>query len=44
MVNFYRVENKVHFEINMDAAKQAGLSLSSQLPRLEKVIPENRGK
>jgi hypothetical protein len=43
MVNFKRVENKVHFEINIGATKQACLRISSQLPRLAKFGLENRG-
>ena len=42
IINFLVKENKVHFEINLIAAKQANLRIRSQLLRLAtKVIDEN---
>lgn len=38
IANFIRADNKVRFEINPDAAKQAGLKISSRLLRLAKVV------
>ena len=38
MINFVRKENKIHFEINADAAQEAGLKLSSKLLNLAKIV------
>lgn len=38
IANFIRADNKVRFEINPRAAKQAGLKISSRLLRLAKVV------
>ena len=38
IANFMRADNKVRFEINPGAAKQAGLKISSRLLRLAKVV------
>ena len=38
IVNLTKEKNKVRFEINLDAAKRAGLKMSSQLLKLAKVI------
>ena len=38
IANFIRVDNKVRFEINPNAAKGAGLKISSRLLRLAKVV------
>jgi len=38
IANFIRADNKVRFEINPGAAKQAGLKISSRLLRLAKVV------
>jgi hypothetical protein len=38
VANFYRLENRIRFEINPGAAKKAGLKISSQLLRLAKVV------
>lgn len=38
IANFFRADNKVRFEINVSAAKRAGLKVSSQLLRLAKVV------
>ena len=43
IINFILVENKIHFEINPDAAQQSGLKISSQLLKLAKIVtPESR--
>ncbi|MHC4266915.1 MAG: YfiR family protein [Planctomycetota bacterium] len=39
-VNFIVVKNKVHFEINVDAAKRTGLKISSKLLKLSAIIKE----
>ncbi len=41
IINFRLVENKVRFEINLDAAERAGLTVSSQLLKLATVIRES---
>ena len=41
IINFYIEENKVRFEINIDAAGQARLKISSQLLSLAKIIHED---
>ena len=38
MVNFTREQNKVHLEINPEAAARAGLRISSQLLKLARVV------
>ncbi|MCZ6872572.1 MAG: YfiR family protein [bacterium] len=38
IINFTRRKNKIRLEINLDAAKRAGLKISSQLLKLAKVI------
>jgi hypothetical protein len=38
MINFYLQDNKLRFEINPAAAKQAGLTISSQLLKLARII------
>lgn len=38
IINFIRKENKIHFEINISAAKAAGLKLSSKLLNLAKIV------
>ena len=38
IANFIRVGNKIRFEINPNAAKRAGLKISSRLLRLAKVV------
>ncbi len=46
IINFYIEQNKVCFEINVDAAKRAGLRISSKLLRLAKIVhdtPKRRG-
>lgn len=41
--NFYSEDNKIRFEINIDAARRTGLSISSQLLRLGR-ITRDRGR
>jgi len=38
IINFYRDQNKVRFEINPDAARQNGVKISSQLLQLGKIV------
>jgi hypothetical protein len=38
MINFIMEENKVRFEINLDAAKRANITIRSQLLRLAKKV------
>jgi len=40
IINFTVQKNKIRFEINVDAAEQAGLQISSQLLRLAKIVRE----
>ena len=40
MINFYLDRSKVRFEINIDAARRAGLTISSYLLRLARIIQE----
>jgi len=46
MINFYIENNKIRFEINMEAAKLAGLKISSNLLKMGKIIapPSGQGK
>jgi hypothetical protein len=41
VINFYISENKVRFEINIDAAQRARLKISSQLLTLAKIVKED---
>jgi len=43
MVNFYPEENKVRFEINVDAAQRTGFKIGSQLLKLARIIKESGG-
>jgi hypothetical protein len=38
IINFITVDNKVRYEINVDAAKRANLDISSKLLRLAKIV------
>ncbi len=38
IINFITVDNKVRYEINVDAAKRADLDISSKLLRLAKIV------
>ncbi len=42
VINFIIVNNKVGFEINVDAAKRSGLKISSKLLSLAKIIHETQ--
>lgn len=37
VLNFYTEQNKIRFEINIDAARRSGLTISSQLLRLARI-------
>ncbi len=41
IINFIRKDNKIHFEINIEAAQEAGLRLSSKLLNLAKIVESN---
>jgi hypothetical protein len=41
IINFYLQDNKVRFEINLDAADKARLKISSQLLSLARIIKDN---
>jgi hypothetical protein len=43
MVNFYLQDNMVRIEVNLDASRRAGLSISSQLLKLVRVVQEPGG-
>jgi len=43
VVNFYSGQNKVRFEINEDAARRAGLKISSQLLKLARIVRDAGG-
>ncbi len=40
IINFYLEENKIRFEINLDAAREARFSISSQLLRLARIVKD----
>ncbi len=42
VINFILLENKIRFEINVDAARRAGLKVSAQLLKLARVHKEDR--
>ena len=43
IIKFITVDNKIKFQINQEAAKEAGLTISSKMLRLaEIVVPKNR--
>ena len=44
MINFVMVENRVSFEINVEAAEKARLKISSQLLRLARIVKAASGK
>ena len=39
-INFYTQKNKFRFEVNLDAARRAGLKLSSKLLRLARIVQD----
>jgi hypothetical protein len=40
IINFILEDDKVHFEVNVDAAKQANITISSRLLSLARIIPQ----
>ncbi len=44
VINFVIADNRVSFEINVDAAEKAKLKISSQLLKLAKIVKEGGGK
>jgi hypothetical protein len=40
IINFILEDDKVRFEINVEAAKQADINISSRLLTLAKIIPQ----
>jgi hypothetical protein len=44
IINFFMVENTIGFEINVDAAQEAGLEISSNLLNLAKVVGNKNQK
>ncbi len=42
IINFYRDNNRLRFEVNTDAAGRAGLKLSSQLLKLATIVREEK--
>ena len=43
IINFIVVDDKVRFEVNVEAAKQADISISSRLLALAKIVPQTDG-
>jgi hypothetical protein len=43
-IGFQIEDKKVHFEINPEAAKRAGLELSSQLLKLARIVKDESGQ
>jgi hypothetical protein len=41
IINFVLEDDKVHFEVNVEAAKQADITISSRLLTLARIIPQN---
>jgi len=44
VVNLIKTGNKIKFEINVDAAREAGLKISSKLLKLAKIVSSNQGQ
>ena len=44
MINFYIENNKIRFEINLEAANLAGLKISSNVLRMGTIISPAKGK
>ena len=40
MINFTRRDNRVHFEVNLDAIDRAGLKICSKLLRVATIVRE----
>ena len=43
IINFIVVDDKVRFEVNVEAAKQADINISSRLLALAKIVPQTDG-
>lgn len=43
MINFTLEDNRVHFEVNVDAAQRAGLKMSSKLLGLARIVKSKTG-
>ena len=43
IINFIVVDDKIRFEVNVEAAKQADISISSRLLALAKIVPQVDG-
>jgi hypothetical protein len=43
MINLTIVDQRVHFEINPDAARRAGMKISSKLLSLAKIVKVSEG-
>lgn len=43
IINFILINDKVRFEVNVEAAKQADISISSRLLALAKIVPQADG-
>jgi hypothetical protein len=41
IINFVLEDDKVHFEVNVEAAKQADITISSRLLALARIVPQN---
>ena len=41
IINFILEDDKVHFEVNVEAAKQADIAISSRLLALARIVPQN---
>ena len=44
MVRFYTLNNKIHLQINPEASKAAGMSISSKLLRLAEIVVPKKNK
>ena len=44
VINLVKTGNKIKFEINMDAARAAGLKISSKLLKLARIVGNNQGQ
>ncbi len=44
VINFIRKKDSIHFEINREAGKRAGLNISSKLLRLAKIVKDHHGR
>jgi hypothetical protein len=44
IINFYKEQNRIRFEINKDAAERSGLKISSKLFSLAKIVHDRPGR